>query len=267
MNSGSRNGEVSWMAFAPLESTAALAELRLILGETVEVALPPDPVPPAGRAGWWLRGRGNADAVVASLRRVAGARVFVEEAGKLVAAGETLPRGPVPAGLEWRPLRETLRPEAPDVLGEGEMLRFIAAAKIPVRLEAGGPVREAGLLLTSLEAFAAWVESAPEVRLRRLEFAASRDGRAAVRGNPLPDLLTARRYSLAEGVAVPCGWTWSPPVPAAVLAEALGVAPGAVALLHENGKREDLPAEAWVAAGRASARATLRNFQENTNGV
>jgi hypothetical protein len=107
-----------------------------------------------------------------------------------------------------------------------------------------------------VRAWARWAGAAALVRLARLRFAASSDGRVVVHGAPLPPL-DGRRFTQTEGVAVPCGLAWSPPVGGPVLRELLGLREGDLALFEPGGTYELIEASAFVPASRSAARRTL----------
>jgi hypothetical protein len=96
------------------------------------------------------------------------------------------------------------------------------------------------------------------VRLERLTFAASADGRALVRGRPLPPIPGTRYYERA-GVAVPCGWGWPSWLTAELVRAALVIAPGTLALFSPAGTWEEIPADQFVRATRSAARLTAES--------
>jgi hypothetical protein len=112
------------------------------------------------------------------------------------------------------------------------------------------------VLVTTLQAFAAYAEGAPAVRLDRLRFAADGE-RALLWGDPLPPL-PGDRYAECAGVAAPCGYAWRPAVDAGSLAGALGLADGDLALLATDGTWQRVPATSFVRARRSAVRFTSR---------
>jgi hypothetical protein len=114
----------------------------------------------------------------------------------------------------------------------------------------------ATVLLTTARAFAAYAVAAPLVRLRHLRVAASSDGRAVLRGEPLPPL-PGQRYAEHEGIAVPCGFGFSPALEPAVVRTLLDISPDDLALFHEDGSYERIDASSLTRASRGAARATL----------
>ena len=83
-----------------------------------------------------------------------------------------------------------------------------------------------------------------------------KDGRVVLRGKPLPPI-PGKRLVEVEGIAVPCGFAWTPPVDAEVVREILGLLPGDLALLEADGTHERIESSAFVPGSRAAARTTL----------
>src|SRR5207248_2131641 len=121
--------------------------------------------------------------------------------------------------------------------------------------------RPASVLVTALADWVAYATTVPAIRLRPLRFAAAADGRALVRGTPLPPI-QGRRYTEAAGLAVPAGFDWSPPVEPAVLRKLLGLGDGDLALFDEDATYERIDASQFARATRSAARATAASWAE-----
>ena len=198
----------------------------------------------------WLRGRHLDDELEKALRCVPGARRFtVFPDGQLVAAGTQVPKGHLPDG-RWTPISAWLGVELWPACLAGKV-----EGRVPLRLVRSGAARDSNVLWTTTSAWGRWAVTAPQVRLDRLGFAVSDCGDVVVRGTPLPPI-PGRPFVESAGVAVEAGWEWSPRLEADVLAEALGLASGDLALVQHDGSWEHLPAEAFVQATRSAVRLT-----------
>ncbi len=207
--------------------------------------------------GWlWIRVELSSHEWGSELRTLPGRRFTVLGDGQLIPLGRSVPQGRLPDGPRT-PLWEQFAFEMPCA-----WLGGVVEQRVPVRLIRGGREREANVLRTDLERWAAYVETASSVRLRRWAYAVREDGAALIVGAPLPPL-TGTRFVESHGVACPAGWTWDPPVDAQVLAEALAVDGGDLALLHPDGSWERIPRERLVRATRSSVRAPI---QERADG-
>lgn len=199
----------------------------------------------------WLRGEGSDDALDLALRKIPGAERFeVLPDGVLRPVGLRVPRGRLPDGV-WTPLRGwlVLEPQSGALAGATD-----APAGLSVIRSAA--TADPNVLVLPLAAWCDWVLQAPEVRLRPLDFAADRQGRAVVRGTPLPPL-AGERWVEGSGVAVPCGYAWTPALEAPALRAWLRLEPGDLALLAPDGGIDVVPAAAFVRARRAAVRATV----------
>jgi hypothetical protein len=201
----------------------------------------------------WLRGT-LSEELQPRLERLPASERYALEGELLRPPGASLPCARAPDG-PWRALVDTL-PFAPQppVAPSG------ARSSVQLELGPADEEREATFLLTSLRAFADWADAAPSARLEALSFAAEAGGvRVLVRGQVLPPLPGVRHWE-AAGLVVPCGRTWRPALPAPLVAEALDLLPGELALFGEDGPRttfERISGLAFVPARRAAVRATL----------
>lgn len=248
MNPGGENfpaggppAATAWALRLPARDAGALARLRLFAG--VEIGETAD------GAEIWLRGGGAEAGLAEALRAVPATARYTQMAdGRLRPFGALLAVERLPE-LAWQPLRAWLRVAPP-------VARLPAGVPPPVRLvlTASHDARAANAALVPLGAWLDWMLAAPALRIARLRFAASADGRALVLGAPLP-ALPCRACVEEAGVVVPAGLAWQPAVSAGVVRRTLRVPDGAVVLWDETGMRV-LAAELFVPASRGAARAT-----------
>jgi hypothetical protein len=233
---------VAWAVLLPRASALAAGALRLRgdvrVREEEEELL-------------WLRGEDLGEELDLELRKLPGARRHtVDGDGRFTEVGHRIPAGTLPSN-GWKPLSTWLSPGPQPAALAGDVPQ-----RVVLRVERTGVERPASVLLTSVEAWAAYARRAPAARLRPLTFAACADGRTIVRGAPLPPV-PGRRYAEREGVAVPCGYAWSPPVEPAVVRQVLRLAAGDLALFAGDGTHERVDAAHFARATRAAARASL----------
>lgn len=230
-----------WAVRFRAEEAPHAAAMRLLAG--VEVLAVGDEV--------WLRGSSLDEVTEAELRKApCAARYFVRGDDRIVAWGERVPSTRLPEG-EWRPIADWIRPEP-----QSPAAAVAPAGRVTPRVVRSSEEREAALLVVAEARWIEYASTAPAARLKPLLFALSADGRVLVRGTMLPPL-EGTRYAETEGIAVPCGFAIDPPVDASVLREALGLAPGDIALFDERGGWERVPREAFVKATRSAVRMSV----------
>lgn len=230
-----------WAAFLPPGSESAAASLRLQDGlEACRV-----------HEGLWMRGPVLNETLEALLTRVAPSllcRVLPD--GQLIPAGRRVPAGYLPRG-PWLPLQQILAVLPPTSVGPAA-----PPERVALMLARSTIVLEANALLTRLTDFAAYADAAPSFRLDCLAFAVDANGRVVVRGTPLPPIAGTPLVDTA-GILVPCGWRWTPDLPAPVLRQILKLLEDELALVGEAASIEILRADQFVRAHRASVRQTV----------
>lgn len=229
-----------WVARLNAADASALAGLRLVAG--LEVATIGSVL--------WLRGSAWNEALRRALRKVPGLDRFETHAsGRLLADGARVPQGRLPE-LRWQALAPWFPVNLPTAHG-----LVAAPSPAPFRLVRSTGEREAGGVLAELSAWHEFAIGAAAIRLRPLRFAAARDGRVWIEGMPLPPV-PGRRFSISEGIAIPCGFTWSPALSVTAIRQWLGLGEGDATFAAEDGTWEIIRAEQFVPATRSAARAT-----------
>ncbi len=197
----------------------------------------------------WLRGPDADKELSLSLRQIPGAERFaVSPDGMLTPVGSLLPLGALPDG-PWQPIGIWFAPAPQPASLAGQPTRLLTP-----RLVRGGHEAAASVLITTLAEWSAYAQTAPRVRLQRLQFAAGKQ-KVIVRGNPLPTL-PGRRYVEREGIAHPCGFEFSPSIDPAIIRSRLGTQPADLALFAEDGSWQHIAADDFLLATRANMRAT-----------
>jgi hypothetical protein len=229
-----------WVIQLARADAGALGELRCLAGiEVAEV-----------KADLWLRGKACDDALNTRLASLPSrARYELLDSSQLRKRGARVPSERLP-DASWQPLSSWLKVEAP-----ASALFADAPDPISLRLVRSANEQEAELILTSLDLFARFAAQAPLIRLKRLQFAAAADGRVLVWGRPLPPL-PGKQYILNQGLAVPVGFAWQPPVSIEVLTRRFVVSGDALVIWNEDNTITRFHPEQFVAATRSAIRAT-----------
>jgi hypothetical protein len=222
--------------------------------------LPPESTASLGphrtRAGWeicedgprlWLRIPDGAESQTASLPALA--RYRIDSRQRLIPLNATLPVGLSPAG-PWQPLTEFLSVPPPAPLLPGR-----TPGRVDISLSRSSHEVEPAALLANVDDLLAWANQASRLRLSRLTFAASSDGRVLVRGTPLPPVPGSAHYFQGR-LALPCGWELTAPLLPVWVEESLALPTGAIALLLPEGGIEMLGQESFTPLSLAALRRT-----------
>lgn len=200
----------------------------------------------------WLRAIAPSEEIQKALESLPSATAYrILEDGQLCRAGNRIPKGYLPEGL-WKSLRLWMEVELPRTSLPGQI-----ADRMSLTLVRDSQVREANLLLTTMQQWLTYGSTAPQVRLDRWHFAVSSSREVLIRGVPLAPI-PGRHFVLDHGIAVPCGWRWSPAVDADVLARVFSVANGDVILWRDDGQIEKIVEQNIVRATRSAIRLSAK---------
>ena len=233
-----------WAACLPEAQIAEFAALRLFPGiEAAEVG-----------GAWWLRGGKLNETLERELKKIPRLSLFeLLPSNRLRPIESRIPDKILPPA-NWRPIKERVTVGLPVAALAGE-----ARQKIPVILVRSAKEEKAAALRVSLNDWVRFATHAPAIRLKPLRFAATEEREVLVLGHPLPGI-PGKRYSQNSGLFVPCGFTWSPPVDAAVLRELFELKTSDIALLAEDNTHQVIHAEQFVPASRSAARITMAEW-------
>lgn len=245
-----------WLARAPRRSIVELASARTRPGLWVG---------DADEARYWFTGEGPfrelTPEVRQLLRRVADLELFeVRDNNNIAIVDKLVPVADVPT-VTWRTLADEI-----DVSVAAPRFAPARAAAVSLQLVRSHHVSHPTGWYGPWEIWEAYAITAPRIRLDRLEFATSSEGRVVVLGTPLPTLPGTQLVESA-GVLIAAGWTWSPPLDPPLVRQILGLADGERALWLANSTSwERLSAEAFVPARRESVRQTGRKLRQGEGG-
>lgn len=207
----------------------------------------------------WLRGDALTDAIDLELRKLPGAQRYridtFESDDVLLPLGKLLPDRFLPED-GWTPIEAFFQPVAGRAALPG-----VLVDRLPLTLVRSVRPAEANILLTTVSAWTGWAIEAPQVRLRRLSFAASSDGDVVVRGSPLPPI-PGQWFVEDQGIAVPAGLAIRPAVDAATLRTLWSSTPADLILARDDRPWTRIAAEHFVAASRSAARATAAAWEQ-----
>jgi hypothetical protein len=223
---------------------AALGAVRAVPGLQV-----------AAEAGHlWLRGLPATGELPLAVRTLPATAMYtLDEQNRLFPTGQLTPTGRLPA-LTWQPIRVFLPLEIPTAA-----LPAQAASAYQVKLVPSARATRGAALLTTLDAWLAYAEIAPEIRLQGLRFAVSSEARVLLLGTPLPPIAGQEQW-LMEDILLPAGFDFEAPFLATLVARQLNATGADLLLFAANGSWERVPQAHLVPATRGAVRRTAASF-------
>lgn len=240
---------MTWAVLLNANDVAAVGDLRTLPG--VEGCHVGDQL--------WLRGLELSDTLRDRLKRLpATGRYVVGNDNALTAEGELVPQGYLPSG-PWLKLVDLIGISVASAVIDVEETSRRPTVKLQLVRD---PIfRDPDILICSLSDWLRYAESAPQIRLDAWAFAVSETHEVIVRGMPLPPL-PGERWVHHEGILVPAGWIWSPPLSASSLRRHLGVSSGDVVRISGETQLhyEIVASEFFVKASRSAVRLTSQGI-------
>ncbi|MCA6363292.1 MAG: hypothetical protein IM638_09655 [Bacteroidetes bacterium] len=195
---------------------------------------------------WWIGD--EAEETDARLLHIGfDARLVVGRDHFLFPEGHITPVSRLPE-LDWKPLGELFPLELPVSAMAGQV-----NAHVEVKLAASEVPRQSSVLLTNFFLWKEYCETAPQIRLSRLFFAASQSGEVLVGGDILP-ALPGTEYWARGPLLLPAGFDLELPALESLLIKKLVPDNDALVLLHSNGSMETVPKIMCVPASRSGVR-------------
>ncbi|TGD79545.1 hypothetical protein [Hymenobacter wooponensis] len=201
----------------------------------------------------WLRGLPATGELALPLRQLPALASYALNAeGQLFPSGSLTPTSRLP-DLVWQPIREFVPLEIPVAALPGQLASQHSLQLVPATHAPAGAA-----LLTTLAAWQAYADGAPEIRLQRLRFAVSATNQVLVLGIPLPPI-QGQELWLHEGLLLPAGLAFETPLIASLLARKLNPQQDSFLLFAANGEWERIEQHFLQPASRSAVRLTLGN--------
>jgi hypothetical protein len=127
--------------------------------------------------------------------------------------------------------------------------------KYAVRLSTAAHTTEPSAILTRLEHWKAYADTAPLIRLQRLNFAVCGTGEVLIIGTPLP-AIPGKAFTLRDHILLPAGYDFDPPVIGQFISSLPGIGNDALILFHTDGQWEKIAGNCFVHASRSAIRLT-----------
>jgi len=124
-----------------------------------------------------------------------------------------------------------------------------------VRLAPTTVTMEPFAILTSLEHWKAYADTAPLIRLQRLSFAVCETGEVLIIGTPVPSM-PGSVFTLRDNILLPAGYDFDPPVIGQLIPKWSGTESDTLLLFRVDGQWEKIPGQVFVRASRSAIRLT-----------
>jgi hypothetical protein len=173
----------------------------------------------------------------------------LDESERLFPTGKKTPTGKLPK-LDWKLIKSFLPIELPVSALPGKVFLHL-----DVCLSRATEIKEAFALMTDLDSWKSYAETAPITRLEQLRFAVSNESQVLVIGYPLPQL-PGQTYWPQENRLLPSGYDFEPPVLASLLKDQLRLDQESLLLFEPDGHWQSIPLPAFQPARRSAVRLT-----------
>ena len=110
-------------------------------------------------------------------------------------------------------------------------------------------------ILTTLEHWKTYADTAPLIRLQRLSFAVCETGEVLIIGTPVPSM-PGKVFTLRDNILLPAGYDFDPPVIGQLIPSWSGTESDTLLLFRVDGQWEKIPGNVFVRASRSAIRLT-----------
>ncbi len=155
--------------------------------------------------------------------------------------------------LQWHPIADFINIELPLSAMPAKL-----ASKLPVKLVQTGNANEGCALMTKLNTWKEYAETAPAVRLEHLRFAVASTGEVFIIGSPLPPIPGNEYYEDNE-ILLPAGYAFEVPLVSVILRQKFNTVGDAAIVFTATGDHYNIPSTSFVKASRSAIRLTTLN--------
>lgn len=201
-------------------------------------------------ASIWIRSKQELESIDGTMRQLPIRNTFfIDTQNRLFSPESITPTG-VLKELTWQSLSDFIKVSLP-VSG----LPGKSQQKIPIQLRSAQKTSEGVALMTSLEIWKKYAETAPEVRLESLQFAVSENNQVLITGLPLPSLPGTEFWN-CNNILLPSGYEFEVPMMAGFINKKLNPQQQSILLFDKNGGCQLIDKNFFIPAKRSSIRLT-----------
>jgi hypothetical protein len=232
-----------------------MKELIVVLSQTDKAALGSVRCQPglqaAEKDGFiWVRGIPESENIDLRIRQLPGLHTYTMDAADNLFP----PRGLTPIGklqsMNWVPLSIYITVTLPVSALPGKIHQQLGVQLVPSQQS-----QKSNALLTDLQTWKAYGETAPLVRLKQTHFAVSEEDKVVIIGEPLP-ALPGKEYVLQNSLLIPSGFEFDPPVISSLIGSQYNPDSDSLLLFDTDSNWEEIPKDAFVQSTRSAIRLT-----------
>lgn len=198
----------------------------------------------------WLRDELNSAESVAALQRLPVRNTYyTDETGQLIPKGSLTPVS-ILQEMDWQPLTMFIPVKAPVAALPG-----LLQSKAMVQLKYSGKQRPGRGLLTTLDLWKQYAETAPAVRLELLSFAVQENGDVFITGELLPPL-PGKEYWMTLDIYIPAGYDLDNGLMPLLLSQQLNTEGKSVMVFDREGNWQAIDKNYFVKGKRSAVRLT-----------
>lgn len=152
--------------------------------------------------------------------------------------------------LPWVALQSFVTIEVPVAAYPGRL-----QTKHTVRLVPSENAHEGSALLTNLDEWKKYAETAPLSRLKRLKFAVSDENKVVILGTPIAPI-PGKELWMRDGILLPCGFDFEIPLVSSFVNKKLNPENDSVLVFEKENDWEKIPLDYFIPARRSAVRLT-----------
>jgi hypothetical protein len=201
----------------------------------------------------WIKGINALTDIDTVLKQLPVKNTFLlDEDDNLFFPGALTPADRLKA-LNWQPLIEFIGIELPVTALPGK-----AVGAVNLKLIKSSKERKGNALLTALDTWKQYAETAPESRLLTIKFAVSEQANALIIGDPLPPV-PGREYWETNNILIPAGYDFEFSIMVSFIQKKLNADKSSVILFDIDGSWQKIDKSFFVAGKRSAVRLTKVN--------
>jgi hypothetical protein len=205
---------------------------------------------------FWVRSSNNEITIESKIKQLPSLNSYRLDGQNFYFAIKGLtPLGKLNDDLKWELLKDFMKVTSPV-----SAMPAVLEQKLEIRLVASEKEQIGVGLIIEFEDFINYVENAPEIRLKNLNFAVSQEKQVILIGNPLPPI-QGREYWKKNQILLPSGFDFSPSILATLIEQKLNPRQEYWLIFFTDGSWQNISKNHFKQLSRSAARLTQLKIQ------